>query len=247
MHDGDGGIVVLILQIREKRPQLPHQKHPLINDGPAGHGNHVGIVVALLENPAHDVELPVERLPFFHPFRLLHESLPDGGHTFPGLMPQHGRVGRHFPPAQKFHPFLFHDDLEHLFGLAAQQFVGREEEHPHPVFPLPAGLDAGQGADLLKEAVGNLGQDSHAVPGLSFRILSRTVLQMLHDPERIRHDPMALFAADIDHRSDPAVIVFEFRPVKALWRLTLSHLPSSCRVEELNKKGHQKPARCADS
>ena len=216
MDDGDGGIVILILQILKKRPQLPHQEHPFIDDGPAGEGDHIGIVVALFKYPAYNVKLPVKLQALFHSFRLFHKGLPDGRHTFPGFMPQHHGIRGHFPPSQEIQPFLLGNDFKHFLCLACKQFVRREKEHTDPVFPLPAKVDPGHGAGLPEETMGNLGQDSHAVPCFAFRIFSRAMLQMLHNLKRIRHDPVAFFPMDAGHRADPAVIVFKLRAVKPL-------------------------------
>ena len=55
--------------------------------------------------------------------------------------------------------------------------------------------------------MGDLQHDAHAVPGLSFRILPCTVLQVLYDMKRALHGQVALFSILIHHRADPAVVM----------------------------------------
>ena len=64
----------------------------------------------------------------------------------------------------------------------------------------------------------HLREDSHAVSRLALRILTGTMLQILHNPKRILHDGTALFALDIDTRADTAVVVFKLRPVERGFR-----------------------------
>ena len=124
-------------------------------------------------------------------------------------MAQHFRRSGHLPPAEELHAFLLHNDLKHLFSLAAFQLVLWEKEHTHAVFPLPADADAGFVTDPREEAVADLGQDAHSVSGSALGVLSGPVLQMLHDSQRVRHDLVALFPFYIDHGSDSTVVVFK--------------------------------------
>jgi len=57
--------------------------------------------------------------PFFNARRLRDKSLHDTWHTFHRLMAKRRRNGRYDPPSEKFKPFLFRNDLEHLFRLIA--------------------------------------------------------------------------------------------------------------------------------
>ena len=66
-----------------------------------------------------------------------------------------------------------------------------------------------------EKPVGDLCQDSHAVPGLAFRILSCPVSQIFHDGQGITDQFMAGPAFDIDDRTDPTVIMFKGRTIKS--------------------------------
>ena len=60
VDQGDGALAVAVHQIGVELPQLPHQEHPLVHDGPAGEGADVGVDIGLLELPADHVQLPVK-------------------------------------------------------------------------------------------------------------------------------------------------------------------------------------------
>ena len=156
VNHADGGLVVLVLQIRVELPQLLDQKHALIHDGAAGQAAHIGLLAGLLEHPARHIQPPVKSDPGLHSRRLSHKRLPDAGHTVPRLLPQILRAHRHLPPAQEGQPLLFTDDLKKLLRLIALQFLLGEEEHAHAVFPLRAQGNARGRGCLHKEFVADL-------------------------------------------------------------------------------------------
>ena len=86
VYHGYGRFVVLVLEISEECAELSHQEHALVDDGAAGHGYHVGVVVALLEYPPCYVELAVKFQAFLYVSRLFDKCLDDMGHAFPGRM-----------------------------------------------------------------------------------------------------------------------------------------------------------------
>ena len=100
MDHGNGRFIILIFQIREEGAELPHQKHSLVDDGPAGKRRHIGIGTALLKFPADHIELPVKiqiRLGILRP---LDKDLIDIRHALSGLGSEHIRVRLHFSPAK---------------------------------------------------------------------------------------------------------------------------------------------------
>ena len=118
-------------------------------------------------------------------------------------------MDRHLSPAEKVQSFFPDDDLEDLLRLISFQLILREEEHADAVIPLSIDRDAERLTDLLEKPVRDLKQDPHAVPGLSLRIFSRSVLQMLYDLERSRYGTVAFLSLDIYDRADPAVVVLK--------------------------------------
>ena len=77
-------------------------------------------------------------------------------------------------------------------------------------------MDMKRLTDLLKEAVGNLQKDAHAVSGLAFRVLSGSVLQMLYDLQSARHSGVALPALNIYNGADTAVVMLKACAVQSL-------------------------------
>ena len=55
----------------------------------------------------------------------------------------------------------------------------------------------------------DLQQDAHAVAGLPLGILTRPVLQMLHDLQRVIQRFMALSSFDVNDRANAAVVMLK--------------------------------------
>ncbi len=214
MYHRNGRIIVPALEIPEKSPELTHQKHPLVDNGPAGQGNHISIVCGLLENTAQNIQKPVKGQPFFHPVRFPDKSLHNTGHTRQRLMPQNLRFGGHSPPAQKFQAFLLNDDFKHLFGLVPFQFILGKEKHPDAIFPLSAQGNPQRLRHFRKKAVRNLYQNTHAVACLALCVLTGPVLQIFHYFQGILHDLMAFHAPDIDTGANAAVVMLKALPIQ---------------------------------
>ena len=53
----------------------------------------------------------------------------------------------------------------------------------------------------------HLGEDAHAVTGLTPRVLAGTMFQPLYDPQRVIHDGAAWAPVDIHHRTDAAGVM----------------------------------------
>ena len=213
VYHGNGGFVIFTLQICEEGTQLAYQEHSFIYDRSAGKRNYIGIIGRLLEDTSCNIKSAVKGQTFFHIGRLFHESLHDIGHALYCLMSQHIGEGRHFTPAEEFHSFFFHNDLEHLLRLVAAQLFLREEEHADTVFSLSADIHAQSLCDSCKKFVGDLGQNTDTVTGLTFRILTGSVLQIFYDLQRILNGSAAFLSVNIDTGSDTAVIMLKFFPI----------------------------------
>ena len=213
VDQGDGRLVVLALQVLIEPPQLTHQEHPLIDNGPAGERRHIGVVVALLELPADDVQLPVEGNAPLHVLGPLHKALENGGHAVQRLLAQDLRMDRHLPPAQEADALLVGDNLQHFLGLIAQEPVLRHKEHAHAVVPGAAQGDTAGRRRLFEEFMGNLQQDTHAVAGFSGGVLTGAVLQLFHDFQRIIHGAVVGLAVDTDDGTDAAGVMLQLGDV----------------------------------
>ena len=138
MHHGDCRFIIDILQIAEEGAELSYEEHTFVYDGTAGKRWHVGVVVALFENTAYDVQTTVESDSLFHILRFFDECLHDVRHTLSCLMAENFRNGRHGSPSKEFQSLFFHDDLKHLFCLVPFQLILWEEEYADAVFPFSA-------------------------------------------------------------------------------------------------------------
>ena len=55
VDQGDGALTVRVRQIGVELPQLPHQEHPLVNDGPTGERGDIGVDVGLFKYPPDNI------------------------------------------------------------------------------------------------------------------------------------------------------------------------------------------------
>ncbi len=181
MYRGNGALVTDILQIRIKHPKLIDKKHPFIDNRAAGKRTDIRKIIGLLEHPAYNIQSAVKCQPFFHSLRPFYKPLHNTRHTVRSFFSQFFRRCRHFSPAEKLHAFFLYDHLKHLHRTAAFQFILRKEKHPHAKFPFSAQPDAKRSACLRKKPIGNLQQNTDAIPGLSIRIFSCSVLQVFNN------------------------------------------------------------------
>ena len=213
MNHGNGGLIIGILQIVKKGTQLIYQKHAFIDDGPAGHGYHIRIIVALFEYPPGNIQLPVKFQPLFHLSRLFDKGLHDVGHTFLGLVTQHLSVYGNLTEAQEFHAFFFHDNLQHFLGLIPFQFILGQKQLGDTVFSRISNGNISLFTGFLEKTVGNLKQDTYAVSRFSFRVFSGAVFQIFHDSQSVFHRLMAFYPFAVYHCPDTAVVMFKFPPI----------------------------------
>ncbi len=113
MHDGNGRLKIMILQIVIEFAQLHDQEHALVNNGSRGERADIGILTALFEFAADHVESAVEINALFHILRLLNEALHDAGHGILRKIAQNFRMHRHLSPAEELQSLLFRDDFQH--------------------------------------------------------------------------------------------------------------------------------------
>ncbi len=209
MHRRNGGFIIFILQISKKQTKLFYQKHSLIYNRPAGQRNHINVIVGLFKHPSGYIQLPVKGQPLFHILRPLHKSLHNIRHTIHGFLAQLFRRNGHFPPAQKFHAFLFHNDFKHLFSLIPLQLILGKEKHADSVIPFFSHLNSRLFCRLFEEFMGNLQKNSYAVSRFPFRILSCPVFQILYNLQCIFYGLVGLDSLNIHHCADSAVVMFK--------------------------------------
>ncbi len=207
VHHGDGGGVALILEIQIELAQLVDQEHALVDDGAAGEGADIGVVVALLEHAAGDVQPAVEIDAGGDALRACHKALADAGHAVPGALTQHFRRGGHIAPSEKVKAFLLGNDFHRLFCAAHQQPVLGKEEHAHAVVPRAEPLDAGD--NLAEQLVGDLRENADAVAGIAGGVLAGAVRQALDDLQSIVHRHVRADALDAYDGADAAGVVLK--------------------------------------
>ena len=209
VDQGHSGDVPFVLKVVVKAAELVDQEHPLVNDGAAGKGGHIGAAAALLKGAAHHIKPAVKGDAGRDILGLADKALVNLRHTVPGLLPQYLRMNRRLPPKGEIKPFLFDNDLQKLLGLGAQHHILGEEKHSHAVFPFLPQLLAALFGDGAEKRVGNLEHNADAVAYLPGGVLAGAVLQLFHDFQGVVHHPAALDAPDVDHRADAAGVVFK--------------------------------------
>ena len=149
-------------------------------------------------------------------------------HTLHRFMSQHVWKSGHLTPAEELQSLLLHDDFKHLLRLVSAQFLLREEEHSHAVLSLLSKFNAQRLCHSGKKLMRNLGQDTHAVAGLSLGILSGSVFQIFHYLQGILYRLPALLAIDIYTGADTTIVVFKLLSVKRCFRYFLLHIKHGC-------------------
>ena len=117
-------------------------------------------------------------------------------------------------PEYRFKPLESRQERERL-----------KEKHPDAVISLPAQGNADLFTFFREKPVGNLKENPHSVSRLSLGVLSGSVFQVLHNPQRLLHRVPALSSFHVHHGADAAVVMFKLGPIKALLVRVLSHKP----------------------
>ena len=216
MYHCNGRFIIRALQISEESTKLSYQEHTFVYNSTAAHGNNIGIIITLFKLTAGNIEHTVKRKTFFHILRFLDKSLHDTWHALSCLMSKHLRKYRYRTPSEKLKAFFFYDDLEHLLCLGTFDLMLWEKELGHPVFSFTTDVKALFLTDFFEKFMGDLKKDADAIAGLSFCILTCTMLQILYDLKSIGNGVMGFLSFYIDNGSDTAVIMFEFRAVETL-------------------------------
>ncbi len=112
-------LIVSILKICKERPKLPHQKHSLISNRPAGKRRHISIVAALFKDTAHHIQPPVKIKPSLRLLWTLYESLHNARHTRRRTTSQYLPLYRNFSPPKEIHPLFLHNHFKDLLCLVS--------------------------------------------------------------------------------------------------------------------------------
>ena len=140
---------------------------------------------------------------------LAHKALGNIGHHVHGLPAENFRRSGYLSPSQEGHTLFAHNNLKHLHGLAADQFILGEEKHTHAIRSLVSYLKAQVFSHLLKKSVGNLEHDTHAVSCLALSVFSCPVFQIFNNMKGLVHCAVAPYPLYIGHCADAAVIMLK--------------------------------------
>ena len=120
---------------------------------------------------------------------------------------EHPVVGRQHAPAENDLSFLDDDALDELTQLFALAGALRQENEPGAVRPGGRKGDAERRRHLAQKTVGHLNQDARAVAGVHIAPARATVLQVLEDPQPLRHDVVRGAPLDMDDEPDAARVM----------------------------------------
>ena len=145
------------------------------------------------------------------------------------------RMDGQISPSQELKPFLFYNNLKHLFGLISCKLILRKEKHTNTIGSLLSQLDTKKLCHLLKKTVRNLKHNSYAVSCLALCILSCPVLQILYNVQSLVHGFMTFYAFNISNRTNSAVIMLKSGIVQSeTFIISFSLLGSSGPCNSLN-------------
>ena len=211
VHDRDRRFIILVLKVIVESSQLTNQEHPFVDNRPRRERADICILRGLLELSSHNVEPAVEVDAFLYALRPFDKALADAGHTVDSHFSKNLFMHRNFAPAKDFHALFLRDHLEHALGKSSAQCVLRKEEHADAIVAflgLRHFVDPGLTCRFCEEFVGDLRQNADAVTHLTGGVLAGSVLQLLHNVQRVIQNLVVLPAVDIYNTSDAAGIMF---------------------------------------
>jgi hypothetical protein len=121
---------------------------------------------------------------------------------------RHLAVDRHIAPAQQHLAFGLDGALQLLLAGQAGGVLLGQEDHAHAVFAGRRQHHALLGHFLAIQRVGNLDQDTGAVPHELVSTHCAAVIQVFEDLERALNDLVGLVTLDMRHKTHTAGVVF---------------------------------------
>ena len=186
------------------------QHQALVDDGAAGEGRHVEVVLAfdvggchlVFGAAAYEIKQALEAL-FIQAVGAADEELLDiwlGGAGFAANgIAVHGGVA----PAEDLEALFGRDALEDAFALQTAVLVNGKEDHSHAVCARLRQLNAEFAALAREEDVRNLNQNSGAIARLRIAACGSAMGEVDEDLETLADDVVALFASMLATRPIP--------------------------------------------
>ena len=167
----------------------------------------VGLCHVGLGPLADHVKLPLQRI-LVHARGAADEDLFDVGLRGASYAANRAAIDRRVSPAQDGEPFLAHNPLQYAFAKQARMLLHRQKHQPHAVFARRRQGEAEFVGLAREELVGNLDDDSRAVPRHRVASACAAVLQVDQNLDALLDDIVGLLALDVDHKADTAGISF---------------------------------------
>ena len=214
-----------ILQVEVILADLVGEQQSLVDNGSRRHRRLIELLAVFQPEradgvgrpAADDVELALERVGDHDVRTAADEHLAD--HR---LQRTHRRRHGHLPvdrdvaPAQDDLAFGADGALDRLLAGQARRRLFRQKDHADAVVARAWQNHALPGHFFAQELIGNLDQDSGAVPHQRISAHGAAVIEILQDQQPLLDDRMALLALDVRHKTDPAGVVLVGRVIKPL-------------------------------
>ena len=220
VHQADGRNAALVLQVEVVLAHLVGQQQALVDHGAAGHGRNV-VFLAVLElerldvgagRLADHVQLALQRVLHDHVVATADEDLAQDGLLLAhGGRHGHVHIHRYIAPAQQHLAFGLDGALHLLLASQAGCVLLGQEDHAHTVLARRRQGHALLGHFFAVQSVRNLDQDARAIAHQRVGTHGATVVNVLQDLQRLRHDVVALHTLDVGHKAEPAGVVFVTR------------------------------------
>ena len=225
MHQPQRRDATRVLQVVEIGAHLIGQQQALVNHGAAAHAHHV-ILFAVGELQALDVaaagladhvQLALQRVLHDHIAVAANEHLANDRF----LGPHRGRhrhlaVHRHIAPAQQHLPLSRHRALHLLLAGQARRVFFGQKQHTHAVLAQRRQGHTTRGELLAVQRIWQLNQQTRAVTHQLVGTHRASVVQVLQNFQRLRHDGVALLPLDVRHKTHTASVVLMGRVVQTV-------------------------------
>ncbi len=220
VHQGQGGLETLVLQVLVVTADLAREQHALVGDGARGHGGHVvgGLLVTGLPDLvvhalADGEQLALEAVLVRAAPPAADEHLADDRLGREHALAQDAVVHRDIAPAQDPVPTLGQMSADDRLHLVTGVCLLGKEDVTHAVL---TGGGQSEAHHRAEKGIGNLDQDTGTVPCLRIGADRAPVSKTLEDLQPLPDDLAALAVLDVADEADAAGVTFVSRVIESL-------------------------------
>jgi hypothetical protein len=224
VHERNGALEALVLQVGIVVPELAHEHHALVHDGARGQADGIvaggapvlHVVDGVGDDLAGQEQAALERLLVVHSLALADEDLAVQGLGRLHALAEVARIHRYVAPAQEVQALIRDGLADDLLDELEALRVARHEQVADAIFALLGQPDAELGAFGREEAVRDLDQDAAAVAHLRVCAHGAPVVEVEENLQALLDDAVGPAVLHVGDEADAAGILLMGRIVEPL-------------------------------